>query len=66
MIEPDETPQYEHKKNPVMEKTDSIEAVKEYDIWFKEQVEAAINSTEPVISHDEVMASIRKKLAAKR
>ncbi len=33
-----------------------------YDEWFRAKVEAAMNSTEPTIPHEEVMAEMRALL----
>ena len=35
----------------------------DYEVWFKEKVEAALNSTQPAIPHDEVLARMRQKIA---
>jgi hypothetical protein len=37
-----------------------------YDLWFREQVKAALDDPHPSIPHDQVMADMRALIASKR
>ncbi|WP_010163500.1 type II toxin-antitoxin system RelB family antitoxin [Sphingomonas sp. PAMC 26617] len=37
-----------------------------YDRWFRAKVQAALDSTEPDVPHEEVMASIREIIDRKK
>lgn len=37
-----------------------------YELWFREQVKAALDDPHPTIPHDQVMADMRALIASKR
>lgn len=47
------------KLDPIYSEFDTEEEAEAYDKWFRAQVEAALNSTEPDIPHEQVMAEAR-------
>lgn len=44
------------KLDPIYSEFDTEEEAEAHDKWFRAQVEAALNSTEPDIPHEQVMA----------
>lgn len=51
------------KHDPIVSEFESDEAAEAYDVWFRAQVEAALDSDEPDIPHQEVMAEARAIIA---
>ncbi|MCP3728916.1 stability determinant [Sphingomonas sp. MG17] len=47
------------KLDPIYSEFETEEDAQAYDKWFRAQVEAALNSTEPDISHEQMKAEIR-------
>ena len=47
------------KLDPIYSEFDTEEEAEAYDKWFRAQVEAALNSTEPDVPHEQVMAEAR-------
>jgi len=54
------------KLSPIESEFASTEEAEAYDAWFRAKVQAAIDSKEPGIPHDEAMARIKLKMEAKR
>lgn len=54
------------KLSPIESEFASTEEAEAYDAWFRAKVQAALDSKEPGIPHDEAMAYIKRKLEAKR
>ncbi|CZZ93343.1 Uncharacterised protein [Bordetella ansorpii] len=50
---------------PTTSEFETEEQAARYDRWFRAKVEASRNDPRPSIPHDEAMARIREKLAAK-
>lgn len=48
------------KLDPIISEFETEEEAQAYDSWFRAQVEAALNSTEPDIPHDQMKAEIRE------
>jgi len=48
------------KLDPIYSEFDTEEDALASDAWFRAQVEAAVNSTEPDISHEQMKAEIRE------
>ncbi len=46
------------KLDPIYSEFETEEEAQAYDTWFRAQVEAALNSTEPDVPHEQVMAEI--------
>jgi hypothetical protein len=53
------------KLDPIVSEFESDEAAEAYDVWFRAQVQAALDSDEPDIPHEEVMARVRKTIRDK-
>jgi hypothetical protein len=47
------------KLSPIESEFATTEEAEAYDAWFRAKVEKALNSTKPLIPHDEAMARIR-------
>ncbi len=47
------------KLDPIVSEFETEEEAQAYDTWFRAQVEAALNSTEPDIPHAQMKAEIR-------
>ena len=47
------------KLSPIESEFGSTEEAEAYDIWFRAKVQRALDSKEPGIPHDEVMAEMR-------
>jgi hypothetical protein len=47
------------KLSPIESEIGSTEEAEAYDVWFRAKVQAAIDSDEPDVPHEEVMASMR-------
>jgi hypothetical protein len=54
------------KLDPIVSEFETEEDEAAYDAWFRAQVEAALASTAPRISHDEVMARVRATIERNR
>jgi len=54
------------KLDPIASEFGTEEEAQAYDTWFRAQVEAALNSTEPDVSHEQVMAEIDAIIAKHR
>ena len=54
------------KLDPIVSEFDTEEEAEAYDKWFREQVEAGLQSTGPWIPHDEVMAGVRAIIEGRR
>ncbi|MEG3180162.1 type II toxin-antitoxin system RelB family antitoxin [Sphingomonas sp. LT1P40] len=48
------------KLDPIVSEFATEEDAEAYDKWFRAQVEAALNSTEPDIPHEQMKAEIRE------
>ena len=48
------------KLDPIISEFATEEEAEAYDVWFREQVEAALREKGPGIPNDEVMAMARK------
>lgn len=44
----------------------SAEQTESYDRWYRGKIEAAINSEQPRIPHEQVMTELQTRLAAKK
>ena len=53
------------KLSPIESEFETTEDAEAYDAWFRAKVQAALESTEPNIPHDEVMAEMRALIASK-
>lgn len=54
------------KLSPIESEFESTEEAEAYDVWFRAQVQEALDDTEPDIPHDQVMAEIRQLIEEKR
>jgi len=54
------------KLSPIESEFGSTEEAEAYDAWFRAKVQEALDSTEPDIPHDQVMAEIRQLIEEKR
>ena len=54
------------KLDPIISEFDTEEEAAAYDLWFREQVEAGLNSTSPRIPHEEVKKRTRALLEKHR
>nr|WP_218576108.1 antitoxin [Pseudomonas sp. SLFW] len=52
--------------SPIVSEFESEEQAASYDAWFRAKVQASLDDERPSISHDEVMAEMKMRLAAKR
>jgi len=52
--------------SPIVSEFESEEQAVSYDAWFRAKVQASLADEKPNIAHDEVMADMRSRLAAKR
>lgn len=46
------------KLDPIISEFETEEEAQAYDAWFRAQVQVALDSTEPDVPHDQVMAEI--------
>jgi len=46
------------KLDPIISEFETEEEAQAYDTWFRAQVQAALDSTDPDVPHDQVMAEI--------
>lgn len=53
------------KLSPIESEFETTEDAEAYDAWFRAKVEAALDSTEPNVPHDEVMAEMRALIDSK-
>jgi hypothetical protein len=51
--------------SPIVSEFETEEQAASYDRWFRAKVQASRDDPRPSIPHDEAMARIREKLAAK-
>lgn len=49
--------------SPIVSEFATQEDADAYDVWFRAKVEKAMNSAEPSVPHDEVVAMIRGIIA---
>lgn len=54
------------KLDPIVSEFESDEAAEAYDVWFRAKVQEALDSDEPDIPHEQVMAEIREMLEKHR
>jgi hypothetical protein len=54
------------KLDLIVSEFESDEAAEAYDVWFRAQVQAALDSDEPDIPHEQVMAEARTIIAKYR
>jgi hypothetical protein len=54
------------KYSPIESEFASSEEAEAYDAWFRAKVQASLDSTEPNIPHDEVMAEMRALIESKK
>lgn len=52
--------------SPIESEFATPEEAAAYDLWFRTQVQEAIDDTRPKIPHNQVMAEMRAIIAAKR
>lgn len=46
------------KLDPIVSEFESEEAAESYDLWFRAQVQEALDSDEPDIPHEQVMREV--------
>ena len=51
--------------DPLRYEFDSAQEYQDYDAWFRAKVQEALDSTEPTVPHDEVVAHVRALIAEK-
>lgn len=54
------------KLSPIESEFETTEEAEAYDAWFRAKVQAALDSTEPDIPHDQVVAEIKALIASRR
>ena len=54
------------KLDPIVSEFESDEAAEAYDVWFRAKVQEALDSDEPDIPHEQVMAEARAIIAKYR
>jgi hypothetical protein len=54
------------KLSPIESEFGSTEEAEAYDVWFRAKVQRALDSKEPGIPHDEVMAEMRALIESHR
>jgi len=54
------------KLSPMVSEFETDEQAASYDCWFREQVEAGLNSTKPLLTHDQAIARIDAQLIERR
>ena len=54
------------KLSPIVSEFASTEEAEAYDVWFRAKVQRALDSKEPGIPHDEVMAEMRALIDSHR
>lgn len=52
--------------SPIESEFGTAEEAAAYDLWFRAQVQEAIDDSRPSIPHDQVMAQMRAIIASKR
>ncbi|MBI5121241.1 MAG: antitoxin [Rhodospirillales bacterium] len=52
--------------SPIVSEFESEEQEASYDRWFRAKIQAAIDSKQPRLSHDQVTAEILERLNSKR
>lgn len=54
------------KLSPIESEFASTEEAEAYDVWFRAKVQAALDSDEPDIPHEQVVAEMRALIESKR
>lgn len=54
------------KLSPIESEFETTEQAAAYDAWFRAKVQAALDSKEPGIAHDQVMAEMRALIETNR
>lgn len=54
------------KSSPLESQFATVEEADAYDRWFRAKVQASLDDQRPTRSHKQVMAALRKTMAAKR
>ncbi|MBF0167133.1 MAG: antitoxin [Alphaproteobacteria bacterium] len=52
--------------SPIVSEFESEEQEASYDRWYRDKIQAALDSKQPSISHDQVTAELQERLATKR
>lgn len=52
--------------SPLVSEFESEEQAARYDAWLRANVQASVDDPRPNVAHDEVMAKLKARLAAKR
>ncbi|MEX6663869.1 antitoxin [Pseudomonas sp. W2-17] len=52
--------------SPLVSEFESKEQAARYDAWLRAKVQASVDDPRPNVAHDEVMAKLKARLAAKR
>lgn len=52
--------------SPIVSEFETQEQADSYDLWFRAKVQEALDDPRPSIPHDEAMALVEQRLAAKR
>lgn len=55
-----------NRYSPIVSEFTSAEEEAAYDVWYRKQVQEALDDPRPCIPHDEAMASVRANLAKAR
>ena len=54
------------KLSPMVSEFETDEQAASYDRWFRAQVEAGLNSTKPLLTHDQAMDRLDAQLTERR
>jgi hypothetical protein len=54
------------KLDPIVSEFETEEDAAAYDLWFRAQVQSALDSDGPWVPHDEVMAGVKDILEGRR
>lgn len=52
--------------SPIVSEFETQKQADSYDLWFRAKVQEALDDPRPSIPHDEAMALVEQRLAAKR
>lgn len=52
--------------SPIVSEFDTEEQAASHDLWFRAQVQKALDNTDPRIPHDQVMAEMRELVQSKK
>lgn len=52
--------------SPLVSEFESEEQAARYDAWLRAKVQASVEDPRPNVPHDEIMAKLKARLAAKR